>query len=107
MTFSLHELLERQVKLMVHALGNDGKGNIHPLIVGEVERSLIQTVLGETKYNHLLTAKMLGISRSTLYRKITSLGIVIKRGMTKLPIPEMNLQSKPLDGAHSHQEEPL
>ena len=68
--FSLYQLLNKQVKQMIHGIGNDGQGNIHPLIMEEVEKSIIEIALRETNYNYFLAAKMLGIGRSTLYRKI-------------------------------------
>ncbi|MCB9492942.1 MAG: hypothetical protein H6679_01555 [Epsilonproteobacteria bacterium] len=67
---SLYQLLNKQVKQMIHGIGNDGQGNIHPLIMEEVEKSIIEIALRETNNNYFLAAKMLGIGRSTLYRKI-------------------------------------
>jgi DNA-binding protein Fis len=75
MSLSLYDLLAQNVKKMVTSLAPDEKGNIYPLIMHEVERSLIQLVLEETKNNYLRAAKVLGISRSTLYRRIQVLKI--------------------------------
>jgi len=75
MAQSLQELLQKQVKRMVVGIGRDGLGNIHPLIMNEVERSIIELVLKETSGNLFLTSKLLGISRSKLYRKIDRLGV--------------------------------
>ncbi|MFH1644287.1 MAG: helix-turn-helix domain-containing protein [bacterium] len=72
---SLQEILKRNVKKMVEAIDKNQKGNIHPLIMKEVEKYLIDVVLDETKNNYFIAAKVLGISRSTLYRKIEELGI--------------------------------
>ena len=72
---SLHDILTHQVKKMVHSLGGQEKCNIYPLIMNEVEHSLIKLVLQETKFNYLRASKVLGISRSTLYRRIKFLGI--------------------------------
>ena len=74
MTVSLYDLLRRDVRKMVSGQCNDEKGNIYPLIMQEVERSLIGLVLEETNNNYFRAAKALGISRSTLYRKIETLG---------------------------------
>jgi DNA-binding protein Fis len=75
MSLSLYDVLARNVKKMVSSLGPHEKGNIYPLIMNEVERSLIELVLEETKNNYLRAAKVLGISRSTLYRRIKALEI--------------------------------
>ncbi|NDD53539.1 hypothetical protein EBZ39_06635 [bacterium] len=72
---TLYELLNREIKRMTAGIGCHNKGNIHPLIMNEIEKYIIQIVLAETDYNYLAASKMLGIGRSTLYRKIDALGI--------------------------------
>ncbi|MBD3231074.1 hypothetical protein GF322_00235 [Candidatus Dependentiae bacterium] len=72
---SLYDLLKRDIKKMVAGIGENGCGNIYPLIIEEVERYLICLVLEETRYNYVKSAKILGISRSTLYNKIKKLNI--------------------------------
>jgi len=78
MSFSLYELLKRDVKKMVSGIGDNEKGNIYPLIMQEVEKYIISLVLEETKHNYLRASKVLGISRNTLYRKVEDLKIVEK-----------------------------
>ncbi len=75
MPLSLYELLKRDVKKMVIGIGNNEKGNIYPLIMQEVEKYLIEVVLEEKNHNYFRAAKILGISRSTLYKKIGLLNI--------------------------------
>ena len=75
---SLYDFLRKEVLRMMHGIGIHNKGNIYPLIVEEVERSVIKIVLEETNGNMFASAKMLGISRSTLYRKIEDLNIEVK-----------------------------
>ncbi len=72
---SLHDFINREIRNMVIGIGPKGKGNIYPLIMEEVERTIIKLVLQETNYNYSTTAKMLGIGRSTLYRRISALKI--------------------------------
>ena len=43
------------------------------MVLDEVERPLIETVLESAKNNQTVAAKMLGISRSTLRKKLTEL----------------------------------
>ena len=75
MAHSLYELLDQEVGRMIAGIGGAGKGNIYPLIIGEIERSLIVIALEKTNNNYVRAAQLLGISRSTLYRKITLLGL--------------------------------
>lgn len=75
MANSLYDFLRKEIQRMMLGIGLKNKGNIYPLIVEETERSIIKIVLEETNGNFLATAKMLGISRSTLYRKIQALKI--------------------------------
>ncbi|MBS1988391.1 hypothetical protein JST56_05335 [Candidatus Dependentiae bacterium] len=72
---SLHDFIRREVKKMVIGIGHKGQGNIYPLVMEEVEKTIIELVLQETDYNYFATAKILGISRSTLYRRIEALKI--------------------------------
>ena len=73
MPLSLYDLLKKEIKKMILGIGKNGNGNIYPLIMREVEEYTIKLVLKETNFNFLLASKMLGISRSTLYRKLESL----------------------------------
>ncbi len=76
---SLYELLKRDVLKMVNSVEHNKKGNIYPLVMQEIEKYLIALVLTETKNNYFRAAKVLGISRSTLYRKIEVLNIDANR----------------------------
>lgn len=75
---SLHEILKRDVKKMISGIGRNQKGNIYPLITQEFEKSLIEIVLEDAGYNLVLTSRILGIGRSTLYRKISKLKIEMR-----------------------------
>ena len=68
-------MLHREIKRMTAGIGLHNQGNIHPLIMGEIEKYIIQIVLEETNRNYVAASKMLGIGRSTLYRKIAAHGI--------------------------------
>lgn len=79
MAISLYDFLEKEIKKMVHSLGRYEKGNIYSLLMDEVERYIITSVLEETNHNYLRASRVLGIGRSTLYRRIKSLGIEEKK----------------------------
>jgi DNA-binding NtrC family response regulator len=72
---TLYELLEAQIRRMITGTGHTNKGNIHPLIMKEIEKYIIEITLQETRNNYVTTARVLGIARSTLYRKIREYGI--------------------------------
>lgn len=74
---TLFELLHSHISKMVGSIGPHDTGNIHPLVMEEIERYIIQIVLEQTKYNLFATARILGIARTTLYRKIKKLAIDI------------------------------
>src|SRR5207244_9304116 len=64
-------------------LSNDGgaaAGDLHALLISAVERPLIEIVLERAGGNQVKAAEMLGINRNTLRKKITELGIEIRRG---------------------------
>jgi len=75
MSISLYDLLRRDVKKMAKGVSLNERGNIYPLIMQEVEKYLIILVLEETNQSYIHTARILGISRSTLYSKIKRLNI--------------------------------
>ena len=75
MSTSLYDLLKRDVKKMVKGINKNEQGNIHPLIMQEIEKYIITLVLEETNNNYLHASRILGISRSTLYSKIKNLNI--------------------------------
>ncbi len=83
MSVSLYDLLKRDVKKMVRSLGRHEVGNVYPLIMSEVEKYLLAVVLEETKNNYFMTAKVLGISRTTLYRKLRKLGFLPAKSLKK------------------------
>ena len=74
-SLSLHDFIKREIRKMVIGIGPKGQGNIYPLVMEEVEKTIIELVLQETNFNYFATAKMLGISRSTLYRRVEALKI--------------------------------
>lgn len=79
MAISLYDFLHKEVKKMVESIGRHEKGNIYPLIMNEVEKYIIVSVLEETNHNYLRAARVLGVGRSTLYRRIESLKIEDKK----------------------------
>lgn len=79
MSISIHELLKKEIGKMIDGIGKAQQGNIYPLLMEEVERSIINLVLERTNYNYLVSSRILGLSRSTLYRKIDNLNIPVEK----------------------------
>jgi len=71
----LTDFFKVAVRKMVRSVGQSESGNIYPLLISQVEKSLIEIVLEEQAYNYFHTARILGIGRSTLYRKMEILQI--------------------------------
>jgi DNA-binding protein Fis len=61
------------IDLLVEYLVDNNVQDIHPLIMGEVEKRLIIKVLERSRGNKRQAAKLLGISRNTFHRKIRRL----------------------------------
>jgi two-component system nitrogen regulation response regulator GlnG len=57
--------------------------NLHALVIGQVERPLIELTLEFTGGNQLKAADLLGINRNTLRKKITELGISVKKSESR------------------------
>ena len=54
--------------------------DLYEKVMEHMERPLIQQVLQRTRYNQVRAAKILGINRNTLRKKIRTLGIEVHRG---------------------------
>lgn len=54
-------------------------GDVYVMVLEQVERPLIRFVLEKTRGNQVRAAEILGINRNTLRKKITELGIEVKK----------------------------
>ena len=57
-----------------HLNGHDAVG-LHAMVIGEVEKPLLQATLEHSGYNQTKAAKTLGLSRSTLRKKLEHYGL--------------------------------
>ena len=67
------EMVRRRLGPVVRSFPEPGAGpksDLHSLVVGTSERVLIELVLGRTNGNQLQAARLLGINRNTLKRKL-------------------------------------
>jgi two-component system nitrogen regulation response regulator GlnG len=54
-------------------------GDVYAMVLEQVERPLIRFVLEKTRGNQVRAADILGINRNTLRKKITELGIELRK----------------------------
>jgi two-component system nitrogen regulation response regulator GlnG len=79
---SLGEAVERHLRAYFAAHGDDlPASGLHERVVREVERPLITVALEASKGNQLRAARLLGLNRNTLRKKIRELDIPVVRGM--------------------------
>jgi len=75
----LEHWLEKTLKQYISHMDKQQSGQLHDLIVGGVEKPLVEMVLSETKGNQTQAANILGINRNTLRKKILDYKIKCKK----------------------------
>jgi two-component system nitrogen regulation response regulator GlnG len=81
-TESLGDAVERHLRDYFDAHGQSlPASGLHGRVLAEVERPLIQICLAATGGNQIKAAKLLGLNRNTLRKKIRELGIEVVRRM--------------------------
>lgn len=76
---SLEALVDMKLRSSMNGVEKLDKGDIHAMVLEQVERPLIRFILEKTRWNQVKAADILGINRNTLRKKITELGIELKR----------------------------
>jgi two-component system nitrogen regulation response regulator GlnG len=79
-TLPLEEAVRRRLAELLAADATATRGDLHAALISAVERPLIEVVLERAGGNQVKAAEMLGINRNTLRKKITELGIEVRRG---------------------------
>jgi two-component system nitrogen regulation response regulator GlnG len=77
---SLEALVDAKLRSSLNNIDQLDSGEIHALVLEQVERPLIRFILEKTRWNQVKAADILGINRNTLRKKIHELGIELKRG---------------------------
>ena len=74
-THTLSDHVRQSVEdYFVHLNGHDSS-NLYQLVLNEVEKPLLETALKHSDFNQSKAAKILGMSRSTLRKKLEQYGI--------------------------------
>src|SRR5581483_2175288 len=79
----LEEAVRRRLTELLAADATAAAGDLHATLISAVERPLIELVLERAGGNQVRAAEMLGINRNTLRKKITDLGIELRRTTTR------------------------
>ena len=69
-TTFLEKWLDKSIRQYVGAMDEENNGHLHELIMGGIEKPLVEIVLKETGGNQTQAANILGINRNTLRKKI-------------------------------------
>lgn len=67
--------VKQSLEMYFSQLSDHDAVNLHALVISEVEKPLLEAALAHSGYNQTKTAKVLGLSRSTLRKKLDQYGI--------------------------------
>ena len=76
----LHDAVKRQLERYFKDMDGEKPTSIYDMVLKNIEKPMIETVLGHAEGNQSLAAQMLGINRNTLRTRIRDLGIRVVRG---------------------------
>jgi Fis family transcriptional regulator len=71
----LSKCVQNALETYLHNMGGHAISDLHRLVIEEVERPLFETVLCYTDGNLTLAARILGLTRSTLRKRLVHFGI--------------------------------
>jgi Fis family transcriptional regulator len=74
-TVPLSAYVKQALDLYFAQLSDHDAVNLHAMVMGEIEKPLLESVLLHSGHNQTKAAKMLGLSRSTLRKKLEHYGI--------------------------------
>ena len=72
---TLSETVHRGLDAYLDDLGDTEPTDLHHLVIGEVERPLLESIMAHTRGNQSRTARILGINRATLRKKLQRYGL--------------------------------
>ena len=78
-TRSLESLIESKLRMALMQEDIVEINDLYNMVLYQMERPLLRIILEKTGGNQLLAAKILGINRNTLRKKMTTLGVSAPR----------------------------
>ena len=72
---TLSETVHHGLNGYFHDLDGAEPSDLYQLVIGEVERPLLQSLMAHTRNNQSKTARILGINRATLRKKLQRYGM--------------------------------
>ena len=72
---SLHDCVRLALEQYFADLKGHAAENIYPMVIHEVEKAMLETVMAQAGGNQTHAAEMLGINRSTLRKKLKLHGL--------------------------------
>jgi Fis family transcriptional regulator len=72
------ECVRKSLERYFKDLDGERPRSIYEMVLKNVEKPMLETVLNKAEGNQTIAAEMLGINRNTLRKKITELGIDIR-----------------------------
>ena len=78
-TLGLEDAVRRRVWELLETESGKNSGTLYDTVLAAIERPLIALVLERVGGNQVKAADVLGINRNTLRKKITDLGIAVRK----------------------------
>lgn len=72
---SINKQIQETIEYLLNIESGNPPNDIYKLVIEAVEKPLIESILKHTKGNQTIAAKLLGISRITLRKKIKALEV--------------------------------
>lgn len=82
---NLPSYVEKKIGDFVRAMNLGSGKNLYPTLMRAVERPLIEMALRETHGNQIKAARLLGLNRNTLRKKISEFGISVSQAKQTAP----------------------
>ena len=92
---SLASYVEKKIGDFVRAMNVGSGKNLYPTLMRAVERPLIELALRETHGNQIKAARLLGLNRNTLRKKITEFDISVSQAKQTAPGKQKRLSPNP------------
>ena len=72
----LRASVAQSVKTYLAEIGNQDISNLYEMLLSEIEEPLFKSLMDFTRHNQSRAAKMLGLSRGTLRKKLKQYGLL-------------------------------